>query len=155
MGEQIGDPQHFPKKRYVSQCGHKQNLTRTHTVGQQTAFRGIALDRQLRSLGTIHSSTWPQVLCWKQIGQRQHNMKKGTWRGEKLWKQTLDSFKKLHIAGPYIWEADLRLSGAIEIMTPRCESTGFGRRETGLAYKAVAWQVERDAGGAYSIIYIT
>ena len=47
-----------------------------HTVGQQTAFPGIPLGRQLRFLGTIHSSTQPQDLCWKQIEKLQQNLKK-------------------------------------------------------------------------------
>ena len=46
------------------------------TVGQQTAFQGIPLDRQLRSLGTIHSSTQPRVHCWKQTEKLQHNLMK-------------------------------------------------------------------------------
>ena len=47
-----------------------------HTVGQQTAFQGIPLDRQLRFLGTIHSSIQPRVLCRKQGEKLQHNLRK-------------------------------------------------------------------------------
>ena len=60
-------PNAFQGKKHDCQCRHNQKLDRmVHTVGQQTVFPKIPQDLQLRSLETIHNSTEPQVLYWKQ-----------------------------------------------------------------------------------------